>query len=344
MARIEHIDWVETFVAVADHGGFGAAAEAVHRSQSRVSAHVAALESALGVQLFDRRHRPVVLTDAGEAYLPHARKVLAGLDAGLAEIEAVLGVIRGHVVLGSYPSASAAFLPQVMRDFHDAYPEVRVDLTEQPPLELAESLDSGSLHLALRALAPLRHTDGLACRPLWREHLVAVFPQDHELAAMGERLDLPDLAAHPLITVGGHHGQDLQHETDAALELMATEDRSPRVAWQTDQPQTLANFVRAGLGVGLTNALAMQVSDTTGLVVREVGSLELGRTVGVFWDRHRYLPNAARMLLQHIRAAAAPRGTHPPTPEQRRSSIRTGEGRPMERGQPISTPSTESSV
>ena len=88
MARVEHIDWLETFVAVVDSGGFSAAAAAVHRSQSRVSAHVAALEQALGVTLFDRRHRPVGLTDAGEAYLPHAREVLAALDRGHAEIEA----------------------------------------------------------------------------------------------------------------------------------------------------------------------------------------------------------------------------------------------------------------
>jgi DNA-binding transcriptional LysR family regulator len=308
MARVEHIDWLETFVAVVDSGGFSAAAGAVHRSQSRVSAHVAALEQALGVTLFDRRHRPVGLTDAGEAYLPHAREVLAALDRGHAEIEAVVGVTRGSVVLGSYPSASAAFLPGLMRTFTRAYPRVRVDLTEQATVDLAESLNSGELHLALRALAPLDRTEGLLSRPLWCEPLVAVFPTDHPLSEQPEPLPLSVLSEHELVTIGGHLGQEVMYEAHTAFQECET---PPHIAWQTDQPQTLANFVRAGLGVGVTNALAMRVSDTTGLEVVQVGTLEQGRTVGVFWDPQRYMPRAARVLLEEICRAPVPTGTTP---------------------------------
>ncbi|MGH3424531.1 MAG: LysR family transcriptional regulator [Nocardioidaceae bacterium] len=326
MARIEHIDWLETFVAVVDNGGFSAAATAVHRSQSRVSAHVAALEQALNVTLFDRRHRPVALTDAGEAYLPHAREVLSALDRGLAEIESVIGVTRGMVVLGSYPSASAAFLPGLVRAFSRSYPQVRVDLTEQTTLDLAESLNSGELHLALRPLAPLQNTEGLACRPLWREPLVAVFPLGHALAEVPEPIEMSTLVEHPLITIGGHMGQEVMYETHSAFKRA---DHPPRIAWQTDQPQTLANFVRAGLGVGVTNALAMQISDTSDLQMAQVGSLDQGRTVGIFWDPYRYMPRAARVLLEEILNTPTPDGTRPPARDQRRTSIRTADNRQM---------------
>lgn len=311
MVRIEHIAWLETFVAVVDSGSFSAAAGTVHRSQSRVSAHVAALEQALGATLFDRRHRPIVLTDAGEAYLPHAREVLAALGRGAADIEAVIGVTRGTIVLGSYPSASAAFLPDLMTSFSARYPQVRVDLVEQATVDLAESLNSGELHLALRALAPQQNTQGLACRPLWREPLVAVFPADHSLAEVPEPIDLTVLTEHPLVTIG-QSGSDAEFETLAAVRQAA---HPPRIAWQTDQPQTLANFVRAGLGVGFTNALAMRVSDTGGLVTARVGPLELGRTVGIFWDPHRYLARAACVLLEHVVHAPRPEGTFPLPPE-----------------------------
>lgn len=308
MARVEHIDWLETFVAVVDAGGFSAAAHAVHRSQSRVSAHVAALEQAVGATLIDRRHRPVELTDAGEAYLPHAREVLAALDRGSAEIDAVLGLTRGMVVLGSYPSASAAFLPALMRTFSDTYPQVRVALIEQTTTDLAESLNTGEMHVALRALVPLQNTEGLECRPLWREPLVAVFPEEHPLADEGAPIGLDAVARHRLVTIGGHLGQEVMYETHAAFEQCQA---APDIAWQTDQPQTLANFVRAGLGVGITNALAMAVSDTSGLVVEQAGALEQGRTVGVFWDPQRHMPRAAEALLQEIRRAPLPPGTHP---------------------------------
>lgn len=320
MARIEHIDWLESFVAVVDNGGFSAAANAVHRSQSRVSAHVGALEQALASTLFDRRHRPVELTDAGVAYLPHAREVLAALDRGLTEIESVIGVTRGAVILGSYPSASAAFLPGLVRAFHHCYPQVRVILTEQATVDLGQSLSSGEVHLALRALTPICNTEGLACRALWREPLVAVFPVGHPLAELPPPIEPSALAEHPLITIGGHRGEEGMGEADLAFREVVPR---PQAAWQTDQPQTLANFVRAGLGVGVTNALAMQVSHTEGLRVAQVGSLQQGRTVGVFWDPGRYLPAAARALLDKIVTTPRPEGTFAPTPRQRRATIRT---------------------
>jgi DNA-binding transcriptional LysR family regulator len=320
LARVEHIDWLETFVAVVDHGGFSAAAVAVHRSQSRISAHIAALESALGATLFDRRHRPVGLTDAGTAYLPHAREALAALDGGMAKIEAVRGLASGTVILGSYPSASAAFLPNLVRSFGERYPQVKVHLVELSTVELTEALNSGEVHLALRALTPLHQTQSLACRPLWREPLVAAMPQGHPLTEAPRPIPIPALVRYPLITIGGSMRQEVMFETDLAFDEAETE---PRIAWQTDQPQTLANFVRAGLGVGVTNALAMHVSDTAGLHVAAVGCLEQGRDVGVFWDPDRYMPAAARALLDAILAAPVPATTHPVVPRQRATSATT---------------------
>ncbi|GAA1290436.1 LysR substrate-binding domain-containing protein [Pseudonocardia aurantiaca] len=318
MGRVENLDWLETFVAVVDSGGFSAAAESVHRSQSRVSSHVASLEQALGARLFDRRHRPVVLTDVGEAFLPHARAVLADIDRAQAEVDAVLGVVRGHVVLGSYPSASAAFVPGVLSAFTARHPQVSVDLSERTTLDLSGALESGQIHLALRPLAPHDHTDGLAFRALWREPLVAVFPPDHPLAELPTPLPLTALVAHPLVTIGGSAGRDVRYEAHVALSQLDLQGlgTSPRIAWQTDQPQTLVNFVRTGLGVGITNALAMAVSDTTGVAVAEVGELGDGRTAGVFWNPHRDTPLAARALLETILASPAPPGTVAVPPRQ----------------------------
>lgn len=93
MGRVENLDWLETFVAVTDSGGFSAPAQAVHRSQSRgeLTRHFAGA-GARRARLFDRGHRPVLLTDAGEAFLPHAREVLLGVARGhpLADVPAPL--------------------------------------------------------------------------------------------------------------------------------------------------------------------------------------------------------------------------------------------------------------
>src|SRR3954452_149850 len=76
--------WLETLLAVVDRGGFTAASATLHRSQSRVSAHVAALERELGVRLFDRSRRPTTLTPAGEVFLPYARAAVQNIASAKA--------------------------------------------------------------------------------------------------------------------------------------------------------------------------------------------------------------------------------------------------------------------
>jgi DNA-binding transcriptional LysR family regulator len=136
------LEWLTSFLAVVDFGGFAAAAENSFRSQPRISTHVADLEKHLGAVLFDRRERPVRLTDAGIAFLEHARRVLNSLDSGVSSVQAVLGLLRGGVRLGWHPSAGAAFRPML----------------------------------------PAPRESGLQHHPLWEEPLVAVVPEGHDLA------------------------------------------------------------------------------------------------------------------------------------------------------------------
>ncbi|TCM37594.1 LysR family transcriptional regulator [Kribbella sp. VKM Ac-2568] len=83
------LDWIVSFVAVARHGGFSAAAKATFRSQSRISEHVAELEKALGVQLFDRTAHPAALTPEVRALLPHAEEILNRLGEYIPAIYSV---------------------------------------------------------------------------------------------------------------------------------------------------------------------------------------------------------------------------------------------------------------
>lgn len=308
VSRVEQTDWLATFVAVVDSGGFSAAADAVHRSQSRVSAHVAALERALGAHLFDRRHRPVTLTDAGQAFLPHARAVLERLDRGQSDVDGVLGLTRGHVVLGSFPSASAAFVPMVLESFRSRYPGVRVELVEQPSYDLATSLASGEIEVAVRPRLP-EAPGGLSSRSMWREWLVAVLLPDHPLAGVPEPISIEQLADQPIITIGRRCAATPgTSEPHAAFREAGVQ---PVIAYQTDQPQTLANLVRAGLGVGVTNQLATEVSETSALRVVRLGNLRQGREVAAYWDDGRHQSVAARALLREMVATPAPAGTIP---------------------------------
>ncbi|MFD0480168.1 LysR family transcriptional regulator [Nonomuraea thailandensis] len=233
------IDWLTTFLAVVDHGGFHAASEATFRAQSRISAHVASLEREVGAVLLDRSARPVQLTDAGSAFVEHARRTVAALQQGKSAIQAVRGLVSGDIILGTYPSAAAAFVPRLLAEYRDAYPGVHVQLHETATVLLDELLEKGPVELALRPTKPATTRRDLTHRLLWRERMVVVHHPLHRLASIDGNLPLAELEGEGLILTG----RSFEHDSEPFLMLMER-GVSPVVAYVTNQPQTLVSLVR----------------------------------------------------------------------------------------------------
>ena len=143
------MDWIVSFVAVARHGGFSAAAKATFRSQSRISEHLAELEKAVGVQLF-----PARLTPEGRALVPHAEEILNRLND--------LASAGGEVRFGTYPSAAAWLFPQVVRRLPA---EIRLHLVEGPSIDLEGALGRGDVDLAIRPVHPLVASEWASVSP-----------------------------------------------------------------------------------------------------------------------------------------------------------------------------------
>ncbi|MEE1650278.1 LysR family transcriptional regulator [Brachybacterium sp. J144] len=308
MPRIEQTDWLETFVAVIDHGSFSAAARALHRAQSRVSTHVASLERALGGTLVDRSHRPIGLTELGAAFLPHAREVLDALQRGADTVDRHTDTPRGTVVIGCHPSVSAGFLPGVLAAVHARHPLIRIELSERTTQDLVSGVLSGRYHLAIHSLAGDPPPPELQSEPLWSERFVALTPPDHPLLDARDPVtgDLPPAAIpeHPLIAVA-LPGAEVDPDTGSALGAWGL---SIPVAWQTEQPQTVVELARAGLGVGVLNGLAAAISATEGMAITPVGTLEQGRHVAVTRDRRTASSPSVEAVLAAILAAPVPAG------------------------------------
>jgi len=300
------LEWFVSFLAVVDTGSFVAAAESTHRSQPRVSMHVAALERGVGVPLFNRRKRPVELTDAGVTLTRHARTILHELEATEVAMAAWRDGARGVVTLGSHPSASAAFVPAVLREAAADSPDVRVVLVERSTLELDEALAAGEVDLCLRPMSPPPARSSVHAHPLWGEPLVVLHPPGHPLAELTEPLPVAAVAEHPLLSIGRLDAPETGEFESYRLFRERGYELEPVQA--TNQPQTLMSMVRHGLGVGVTNWLAAHVADDTGVCVRRLEGRS-GRQVAVFWDSSRVLTSATRSLLKQIMNQPRPPGT-----------------------------------
>lgn len=305
------LEWFVSFLAVIETGSFVAAAESTSRSQPRVSMHVASLERQIGLPLFDRRKRPVELTEAGAVLAEHVHEIMHALDSAEAAMAPWRSGARGVVNLGSYPSASATFVPGLLQNLARTSPEVRVVLVERSTLELDEALTSGAVDVYLRPLSPAPTSSSVRSRVLWGESLVVLHPHGHPLADLPDPLPVDAVAAHPIVSIGRLDAPETPDFETYKIFRECGHEVEPVQA--TNQPQTLVSLVRQGLGVGVTNWLAAQVADVSEVQVRRLREAPQ-RRVAVCWDSSRPLKPSARTLLRAIVRAQRPPGTHaPPT-------------------------------
>jgi DNA-binding transcriptional LysR family regulator len=191
---------VEHFLAVVDHGSFTAGARAAQIVQSALSTSIRNLERELGAALFERTTRRVSLSEAGRAFLPAARRVVAEATAAADAVRAVAGLRRGRVAVGTIQWLGPVDLPAELAAFHRNNPDIQINVLNAPVSTLLERLRDGELDLAYLVLdAPLPAE--LVGRLVYQEDLVLITPPGHRLAEQ-ERLRWAELADQPFIEFG----------------------------------------------------------------------------------------------------------------------------------------------
>jgi DNA-binding transcriptional LysR family regulator len=303
--------WLKSFLAVADCGGFGAATLGLHLSQSRVSAHIAALEHMLGVTLFDRKARPICTTEAGELFRGHALTALLELQRGVEAARRTLDNLVAHVTIGSYPSVSSTYLPAVLQELQARHPGVTVGLCEGNAATLEEMVAKGTVDLAFRPLLPKMRETTLCHRTIWREDIVAVMRENDPLAEETS-VSIDDILSRPLI--GNPAGSEEDGGGFDVRNSLGEAAGRANIAYLTDQPATLVALVRAAFGIGVINRLALHTTSTEGLTIRTIDSPTAQRNVALFWLRRRGDSAVVRAFLDAQQRATLPPGVLPIEP------------------------------
>ncbi|KGM50803.1 transcriptional regulator [Lysobacter concretionis Ko07 = DSM 16239] len=237
-------------VALAEHRHFGRAAAASFVSQPTLSTQIRKLEEELGVSLFERAPRKVMLTPVGREIVERARKVLSDIDQ-LGEIarrsqDPEAGTIR----LGMFPTLGPYLLPHVLPDLRERFPRLEILLVEEKTDALLTRLREGRLDAALLAL-PI-HDDQLQVEPLFDEPFLLAVPSQHPLAAQ-TTLDLHELDHVPLLLL--EEGHCLR---DQALDVCRMAGAGERDGFRATSLETLRQMVASGVGLTLLPVLAVQ--------------------------------------------------------------------------------------
>jgi DNA-binding transcriptional LysR family regulator len=232
-------------VEVADTLNFTRAAERCFVTQSALSHQIASLEREIGRRLFVRSSRRVRLSEAGQAFVEHARVALRAAERAKEDAAAVDGVVEGTLRIGVIPTVAAIDVPAVLVAYRAAHPRVRVELQVGNSDVLIRRLRQGELDIALLGLRDGLEPVGVASYALSREQLVAVFPRGHEVA-LRNSIELEDIAGmtfadFPAATSG-------RAQSDAAF---AAAGLTRDVAFEADSATLILGLVESGLAVTL---------------------------------------------------------------------------------------------
>jgi DNA-binding transcriptional LysR family regulator len=285
---------------VAERGSFTAAAAALGYTQSAVSRQVAALESALGVPVFQRHRTGVRLTPRGRAVLRHATVALDEIDAALRVVR-VPSTTR-TVRLGVFPSAGVSLLPRTLVALRRTHPELAVTTREGATPALVRALRAGSLDLAVVAASPpFRPLDAespeLAVRVVGEGELRVAVPADHPLADR-DAIDVADLAGQRWIASPSAAGETL-------LGVWPGLGGRPKVVHSTRDWLAKLSLVAAGCGL-TTVPGSMAVPDGVRVLPVRGGPREARRVLTARLPGTR--PAAVRIVEDAIRAAAGDSG------------------------------------
>ena len=247
-----NLDDVRGVVAVAELGQVGAAADELGISQSALTRRVQRMERALGASLFNRVGRRLVLNTRGEAFVVHARKMLAAERAGRDMVARLMDPERGTVRLDFMHSLGTWMVPDLVKAYRAQHPNVDIRLHQGAAQELAGRVLAGESDLALvgpRPTLPEAAEPATSAQIGWhqieRQRLGLAVPEGHWAADRAE-VGIAEFRDEPFIGMLPGYG------TRMLLDALAdSAGFSPRLVFESMELTTVAGLVAAGLGSAL---------------------------------------------------------------------------------------------
>lgn len=276
------------FATVAQTGNVTRAAELLNIAQPSLSTTIARLENDLGVPLFDRRGRRIVLNQFGKSFLQRVRHVFRELDEGRRELADMAGLDFGVVTIGT---TTSQIVPDIFGEFMTLHPNVRFKLFQVGgKLEIPNKLANGEIDFCISSL-PIEHPIGkleIDEERLTTEEIYLAVPPMHRLA--GKRsIRLGEVKNEKFISYTQEEGF-----RDIINGFCQQSDFLPNVVFESSSTETICRLVRTGVGIAFLPSFWWNAGLTDGLIRLRIAGHALTRSIRLSWLKGRYLSLAAQ--------------------------------------------------
>jgi len=283
------------FITVAELMNVSRAAEALNISQSALSRQLQALEDDIGLTLFDRVGKRLVLTAEGEEMLPRAAAMVEQAEAlSLRANDLARGRI-GRLRIGSTPQTIASLIAPALKAFRADHPFIEVALLEGANRELLEMVERGAVHIAI---AGAQDPTAFGSAPLFNAELLAYLPPDHP-RGKARALPIESLKDMPFLLL--RRGFLTREMFDHACRKAGIR---PRVVLESDSPHALVAMVEAGHGVAILSSSAANGIRSNAPVAVTLEGKPIHQPVSAIWNLERHRPASLPAFIACLQASA----------------------------------------
>ncbi len=275
-----NIQQMKYVVAVDDHGSFGAAAQASYIGQSTLSTMIARLEDELELKIFDRKYKPIKITNEGKVIIKQLRLVLDEIKNFNDVVGSLKGAEEGEIKIGVIPTVAPYLMPHVVNTITRSFPKVLFEISEMTTDQILDEIQHRRLDIGILS-TPLDHSD-LIEHHLYNEPFY-LFDAGKSVTDKVVNADTIDCSRLWLMD----EGHCLRNQVENICELRKKSDVLRNIEYKSGSIDTLMRFVKANKGVTLLPYLAtLDLAKADKSFLKSFTAPAPARSIGIVVHRH----------------------------------------------------------
>lgn len=289
------MDWhqLKYFQTLASIRIFTKAADELALSQSALSRSISRLEEELGVPLFERKSRGVILNRYGEVFLKHANSALREISEAQQEINNMIDPFHGTILLAFIQPLGASFIPDLIGAFQKQKPGIRFQLTQDTTKKILSQIESTEIDIGFcTQQEPIENLSSLS---IMSQELFLIVHKDHRLASK-KQVDLHEVANEPFIL---YKSETALH--DVVEGFCHNAGFQPTISFEAFEERTVAGLVGAKLGVALIPLIpGLDMQKISLIRIRNPHCLTV---IQMVWRTNGYMSPAATQFKAYVENA-----------------------------------------
>jgi LysR family transcriptional regulator, salicylic acid-responsive activator of bsdBCD len=291
------------FITIVEEGKISQAAKRLNMAQPPLSQQLKLLESELGVTLFERHTRKLIITEEGSLLYRRAKEILELINGTFEEVKELSEGTRGTLAIGTIASLGAKLLPERILDFQKHYPEVQFQVWEGDPNRIMELVENRIIELGIvRLPVDIRIFDMIN---LPDEPIVVAMSSKWNIGNDRPYIKLSELEDKPLMLLRRQKGTSMyNHEmyiVDMVESACLNAGFKPKIICESSDIMTLLTWANHNIGITIVPKSAMNLLPNSGLLYKEIIEPSIkARPSALIWLKGRYLSTTSRKFMEYF--------------------------------------------